>query len=101
MTAEHHVLYQYNLVDARNHYMGLIQTETVSSQYEDPKYANTLESQPYYQPLPTAPIPFAIDKRYKDPKFSIAHISAWAVNIVSSRDIIIFGVWSLDIACSA
>jgi hypothetical protein len=27
--AEHHVLYQYNLVNARQHYMGLIQTETV------------------------------------------------------------------------
>ena len=27
--AEHHVLYQYNLVGAKDHYMGLIQTETV------------------------------------------------------------------------
>lgn len=27
--AEHSVLYQYNLVGAQNHYMGLIQTETV------------------------------------------------------------------------
>jgi len=29
-SAEHHVLYQYNLVNARNHWMGMIQTETVS-----------------------------------------------------------------------
>ena len=29
--AEHHVLYQYHLVNAANHYMGLIQTETVSN----------------------------------------------------------------------
>ena len=28
--SEHHVLYQYSLVGASNHYMGLIQTETVS-----------------------------------------------------------------------
>jgi len=27
--AEHHVIYQYNLVGAKNHYMGLIQTESV------------------------------------------------------------------------
>ena len=27
--AEHHTLYQYSLVDAKDHYMGLIQTETV------------------------------------------------------------------------
>ena len=28
--AEHHVLYQYSLVGAQNHYLGLLQTETVS-----------------------------------------------------------------------
>ena len=28
--SEHHVIYQYNLNNASNHYMGLIQTETVS-----------------------------------------------------------------------
>jgi glucan 1,3-beta-glucosidase len=27
--SEHHVMYQYSLVGARDHYMGLIQTETV------------------------------------------------------------------------
>ena len=27
--AEHHVLYQYNLAGARDHYIGLMQTETV------------------------------------------------------------------------
>lgn len=27
--AEHHVIYQYNLVNAKNHYLGLIQTESV------------------------------------------------------------------------
>lgn len=29
--AEHFMIYQYNLVDAQNHYMGLMQTEAVSS----------------------------------------------------------------------
>ena len=28
--AEHHVVYQYNLHEAKDHYMALIQTETVS-----------------------------------------------------------------------
>jgi len=32
-TAEHHVLYQYNLVNAKNHFMGLIQTESVCSYF--------------------------------------------------------------------
>jgi hypothetical protein len=31
--AEHHVLYQYRLENAANHYMGLIQTETVSHNF--------------------------------------------------------------------
>ncbi len=31
--SEHHAMYQYNLVNAANHYMGLIQTETVCSVY--------------------------------------------------------------------
>lgn len=29
MIAEHHTLYQYNLENAQNHYIGLMQTETV------------------------------------------------------------------------
>ena len=29
VTAEHHVIYQYHLAGAANHYMGLIQTESV------------------------------------------------------------------------
>ena len=33
MIAEHHVLYQYNLYNAKNHYMGLIQTESVSAHH--------------------------------------------------------------------
>ena len=31
--AEHHVLYQYHLENAANHYMGLIQTESVSNDF--------------------------------------------------------------------
>ncbi len=33
VTAEHHTLYQYNFFNAANHYMGLIQTETVSASF--------------------------------------------------------------------
>ncbi|KAK7049313.1 hypothetical protein VNI00_005914 [Paramarasmius palmivorus] len=71
-TAEHHVLYQYQLVNARNHYMGLIQTET-----------------PYYQPNPAPPAPFVVNSNYNDPTSFGG--GAWAVRIVTSTDIIIFG----------
>ncbi|KAF8879271.1 exo-beta-1,3-glucanase [Infundibulicybe gibba] len=74
-TAEHHALYQYNLVNARNHYMGLIQTES-----------------PYYQPNPAAPGPFVSQPSWKDPDFSSGqYTSAWGLRVVTSQDIIVFG----------
>ncbi|KAF8736780.1 hypothetical protein AX14_014012 [Amanita brunnescens Koide BX004] len=72
-TAEHHVLYQYNLVNARNHYLGLIQTES-----------------PYYQPSPAPPFPFSCVSRYNDPSLDGMDHS-WGLWIQSSSDIIIFG----------
>ncbi|EMD38344.1 glycoside hydrolase family 55 protein [Gelatoporia subvermispora B] len=71
--AEHHTLYQYNLVNAQNHYIGLLQTET-----------------PYYQPTPAPPAPFSSVSSFSDPVYS-GSTSAWAVNIQSSSDILIFG----------
>ncbi|KAI0724043.1 exo-beta-1,3-glucanase [Cerioporus squamosus] len=72
--SEHHTLYQYNFVNAANHYMGLIQTET-----------------PYYQPVPAPPAPFSTNSAYHDPTFSSSQTSAWAVTITDSTDLIIFG----------
>ncbi|KAF4578517.1 hypothetical protein EYR36_000324 [Pleurotus pulmonarius] len=72
--AEHHVLYQYNLVNAQNHYMGLIQTET-----------------PYYQPAPAAPAPFTSNTAFHDPTFTSSITSAWGLRIQSSSNIIVFG----------
>ncbi|EJF66026.1 exo-beta-1,3-glucanase [Dichomitus squalens] len=72
--SEHHTLYQYNLVGAKDHYLGLIQTET-----------------PYYQPVPAPPAPFSTNSALHDPTYSGSQTSAWAVNIESSSDIIIFG----------
>ncbi|KAK2461103.1 hypothetical protein APHAL10511_006882 [Amanita phalloides] len=71
--SEHHALYQYNLVNAKNHYMGTIQTES-----------------PYYQPCPPPPSPFRIVPSYHDPCFDGLHHS-WGLVIRCSFDIIIFG----------
>ncbi|KAG5649857.1 hypothetical protein H0H81_001746 [Sphagnurus paluster] len=73
-TAEHHVLYQYNLVGAKNHFMGLIQTES-----------------PYYQPAPAVPGPFSISAQWKDPSFPSGLSSSWGLNVATSTDIIVFG----------
>ncbi|KAH8106772.1 exo-beta-1,3-glucanase [Cristinia sonorae] len=71
--SEHHTLYQYSLVNAQNHYMGLIQTET-----------------PYYQPAPAAPAPFSINSAFHDPSMS-GQQSAWALNVQNSHNIFVFG----------
>ncbi|KAJ3507336.1 hypothetical protein NLJ89_g6366 [Agrocybe chaxingu] len=72
--SEHHVIYQYNLVGAENHYMGLIQTES-----------------PYFQPKPAAPTPFSIDARYHDPAPYPGNASSWALAVKNSNHILIFG----------
>ncbi|KAL0954336.1 hypothetical protein HGRIS_003334 [Hohenbuehelia grisea] len=71
--SEHHIMYQYNLHKARNHYLGLIQTET-----------------PYFQPTPVAPTPFALNPKYHDPDFSDMP-SAWGLWVEKSHGITIFG----------
>ncbi|EPQ58386.1 beta-1,3-glucanase [Gloeophyllum trabeum ATCC 11539] len=72
-TAEHHVMYQYALIGAKNHYLGLIQTET-----------------PYFQPDPAPPTPFTTNSAYHDPTFSGSQ-SAWGLYVETSSDIVIFG----------
>jgi len=72
--SEHHVLYQYRLVNAANHYMGLIQTES-----------------PYFQPKPAPPTPFEIEPTFNDPTFLRRNPSAWGLSIENSNNIFIFG----------
>ncbi|KAJ7739709.1 glycoside hydrolase family 55 protein [Mycena maculata] len=73
--SEHHTLYQYRLLNAENHYMGLIQTET-----------------PYFQPLsPPLPYPFSINSDLGDPEFPPGINMAWGLIVQSSSNILIFG----------
>ncbi|KAJ7872688.1 exo-beta-1,3-glucanase [Mycena leptocephala] len=69
--SEHHVLYQYNLANAKSHYMGLIQTET-----------------PYFQPNPVAPAPFTINTAFQDPTSWSGISQAWGLWVTSSEDIL-------------
>jgi hypothetical protein len=78
---EHSLLYQYNLVNAKNVLMAMIQTET-----------------PYFQPAPLTPFidkeSAVLSKHPSDPTFC-THDSrcnmAYAVNIESSRDVLVYG----------
>ncbi|KAF7311541.1 hypothetical protein MKEN_01056500 [Mycena kentingensis (nom. inval.)] len=75
--SEHHVLYQYYLFNARDHYIGLMQTET-----------------PYFQPLVGAaplPAPFTSMSKYHDPEFPPLMTQAWGALIRQSCTISIFG----------
>ncbi|KAJ7043176.1 hypothetical protein C8F04DRAFT_1251334 [Mycena alexandri] len=72
--SEHHVMYQYNLVNAKTHYLGMIQTET-----------------PYYQPSPAPPAPFTVSTTFQDPSNWSGISAAWALRVTTSTDIIVFG----------
>ncbi|KAJ0168006.1 Glucan 1,3-beta-glucosidase [Colletotrichum tanaceti] len=85
--SEHHTLYQYQLYQTRDVYMGQVQSET-----------------PYYQPNPPATIPFPRVEGYHDPDFETDCRSrpapgpgvpqcamAWGLRIIGSRNVVAFG----------
>jgi len=74
--SEHHVIYQYSLVGAQDHYMGLIQTETVSVTLLSNANLTTF-AQPYYQPVPLPPSPFKSNSKYSDPTLGSHVKAAW------------------------
>ncbi|MCJ1308907.1 hypothetical protein MMC25_002562 [Agyrium rufum] len=92
--SEHSQLYNYQIVNSENVYMGIIQTET-----------------PYYQSNPNALTPFTPNSAYSDPDFSSCTTDscrkAWGLRIVSSSNILVYGAglysffdnWSQD--CNA
>jgi hypothetical protein len=75
-SVEHCVLYQYQISNAKNIVLGMIQTES-----------------PYFQPVPNAPQPFTTGLFSNDPDFSTCQPTntrcalSWAVRIVDSSTI--------------
>ncbi|KAK3303240.1 pectate lyase superfamily protein-domain-containing protein [Chaetomium strumarium] len=79
--SEHHVLYQYQLANTRNIFMGQIQTETA-----------------YFQPTPNALVPFSPVASLNDPDFaaSCAGVSGncangWGLRVINSQDVLVYG----------
>ncbi|KAL4871218.1 hypothetical protein BDV12DRAFT_164421 [Aspergillus spectabilis] len=76
--AEHNQLYNYQVTNAENVFMGLIQTET-----------------PYYQANPNSLVPFTPQKAWNDPDFSScttdACRKAWGLRVTNSSDIYVYG----------
>ncbi|KAF2721657.1 glycoside hydrolase family 55 protein [Polychaeton citri CBS 116435] len=98
---EHHVLYEYQFAGASTIFAGQIQTETA-----------------YYQPNPSAPLPFGSNPYKYDPPFTqgatittngteIPAADGWGLRIVDSSDILIYGAGlysffdNYSTACSA
>lgn len=75
--SEHSQLYQYQLLNAKNAFLGHMQSET-----------------PYYQAAPTADKPFTIGRFPSDPTFrqciSPFCKSAWALRVIRSSNIYIY-----------
>ena len=78
--SEHNLLYQYQISNAKNLYMSMIQTES-----------------PYFQPSPGAPRPFSTGSFPNDPDFANCNASAvncamsWALRIIDSSSVYIMG----------
>jgi glucan 1,3-beta-glucosidase len=87
--AEHHVLYQYMLKGAKNHYMGLIQTETVSTRGMNIAGEDLTCMQAYFQPNPPSPWPHQYSRTYQDPITD--KLSGWGLWVEHSHKILIFG----------
>ncbi|KAM0188779.1 hypothetical protein ACHAPI_010388 [Fusarium lateritium] len=79
-SSEHCTLYQYQVSDATNILMGMIQTES-----------------PYYQPVPHAPQPFKTGLFPDDPTFKDCSAndfrcySSWALRVVDSSAVYVLG----------
>ena len=76
--AEHNVLYQYQLANAKNVFMAMMQSET-----------------PYFQANPGANVPFDSLSQWNDPSYAhcttAACRKAWALRIVDSSYVLIYG----------
>ena len=70
---EHHTLYQYQLANTKNIFMGQIQTET-----------------PYYQPNPGANVPFPAVASLNDPVMTSTQ-DAWGLRLLKSTAIYVYG----------
>ena len=77
--SEHNVLHQYNIANAKNVLLAMIQTET-----------------PYYQSSPGAPAPYTTDSLVHDPDFSrcggsITCSMSWGLMLQNSQNIFVYG----------
>jgi glucan 1,3-beta-glucosidase len=79
--SEHHVLYQYQLANTRNIFMGQIQTET-----------------PYVMPIPNALVPFNPVPALKDPDYRASCVgvegnceASWGLRVIDSSDVYLYG----------
>jgi glucan 1,3-beta-glucosidase len=86
LIVEHHVLYEYALLNTAKITLGQLQTETA-----------------YYQPIPAAPLPFPLDATYDDPDVGV---DGWGLYIKNSDSVKILGAGlysffnNYDVHCS-
>lgn len=76
--SEHSALYNYQVSNAKDIYMGFIQTET-----------------PYYQSNPDALVPFHPQQKWNDPDFSTCKTEsckkAWGLRVMETEDLYVMG----------
>ncbi|RJE25477.1 hypothetical protein PHISCL_02160 [Aspergillus sclerotialis] len=77
-SSEHNQLYNYQVANAKDIYMGFIQTET-----------------PYYQANPNALAPFKPQEKWNDPDFSSCKTESckksWGLRVIGTEDLYVVG----------
>ncbi|GAM87366.1 hypothetical protein ANO11243_053900 [Dothideomycetidae sp. 11243] len=79
-SVEHSTLYNYQLNNAQNIFMGFIQSET-----------------PYFQGNPAATVPFTPNNTWSDPNFSICTsgqgkcVKSWGMRVQNTKNVYIYG----------
>ena len=98
---EHHVKYEYQFVNAQNVFAGQASREILQLPAMLTHSLQIQTETAYYQPNPSAPLPFPYVASYSDPKFpqktvqadnyTIPAADGWGLRIVDSSRISIYG----------
>jgi len=101
---EHFTKYQYQFVNAKNVFAGQVSHKTPLRTKERRALTIVVQIQtetPYYQPNPSAPLPFPYVASLSDPQFptataadgnvTVPNADAWGLRIVDSSDILVYG----------
>jgi glucan 1,3-beta-glucosidase len=96
LSVEHHALYQYQFVGAKDVFMGFVQSETPCvplKRHRRASFQANIFSR-YYQPNPNATLPFPLVSVLHDPDFtaqySVNNADAWGLRVINTSNFLYY-----------